>query len=181
MDRFELNQSTLSKHLKYLQHAGDLLDCPWLVRKGKHWDLTDEGRRVWTAVSEFVDRYQNLELFLEGTKGSPSSVRFARGQQTAARFVRKALREVRTPLSTTTRQQGQALQGLYDSVNGYRSTAATCLYRNGSDRGVAPGSGESRPVSTQGGYARIPRRSRPHMVPHCLSFLSCRKRPGKLL
>ena len=96
-------------------------------------------------MSEFVDRYQNLELFLEGTKGSPSSVRFARGQQTAARFVRKSPREVRTPLSTTTRQQGQALQGLYDWANGYRSTAATCLYRNGSDRGwrrigpVAPG------------------------------------------
>jgi hypothetical protein len=46
-------------------------------------------------------------------------------------------------------------------VNGYMLTAATGSYRNGSDREVAPTSGESRPVSTQRRYVRIPRRSRP--------------------
>jgi hypothetical protein len=40
------------------------------------------------------------------------------------------------------------------------------------DRGVAPRFGESRPVLTQGRYARIPRRSSPDRVPRCLSFLS---------
>ncbi len=45
MRELELNQPTLLKRLKYLQHAGPLLDHPWLVREGKTWRLTDEGRK----------------------------------------------------------------------------------------------------------------------------------------
>ena len=41
----ELIQPMLSKRLKYLQHAGPLLDRPWLVREGKTWKLT-EGHKV---------------------------------------------------------------------------------------------------------------------------------------
>jgi DNA-binding transcriptional LysR family regulator len=87
-----INQPSLSKRLKYLQHAGPLLDRPWLVRKGKTWELTDEGRRVWPAVVDLVDRYQNLGEFLEGDRSTNQYVRFACGQQMAAGLVRQALR-----------------------------------------------------------------------------------------
>ena len=68
MKELGINQPSLSKRLKYLQHAGPLLDRPWLVRNGKTWELTDEGRRVWPAVAELVDRYDNLETFLDGDR-----------------------------------------------------------------------------------------------------------------
>jgi LysR family pca operon transcriptional activator len=96
MERLDLNQPTLSKRLKYLQHAGPLLDRPWLVLNGKTWALTDEGRRVWPAVAEIVDRYENLGAFLQGASGGQAAVRFACGQQMAVGLVREALREFRT-------------------------------------------------------------------------------------
>ena len=87
-----INQPSLSKRLKYLQHAGPLLDRPWLVRNGRTWELTDEGRRVWPAIAELVDRYDNLETFLDGHRSIASSVRFSCGQLMAAGVVRDALR-----------------------------------------------------------------------------------------
>jgi DNA-binding transcriptional LysR family regulator len=86
-----INQPSLSKRLKYLQHAGPLLDRPWLVRNGRTWELTDEGRRVWPAIAELVDRYDNLEAFLDGHRSIASSVRFSCGQLMAAGLVRDAL------------------------------------------------------------------------------------------
>jgi DNA-binding transcriptional LysR family regulator len=94
MAELGLNQPTLSKRLKNLQHAGPLLEQPWLVRDGKTWHLTEEGQRVWPAVSELVDRYENLQAFLEGGKAGPA-VRFACGQQMAAGLVRQALKVFR--------------------------------------------------------------------------------------
>jgi DNA-binding transcriptional LysR family regulator len=94
-ERLGLNQPTVSKRLRYLQHAGPLLDRPWLVREGKTWELTDEGRRVWAAAAELVDRHENLKAFLEGQEAGPAPVRFACGRQTAAGLVREALREFR--------------------------------------------------------------------------------------
>jgi DNA-binding transcriptional LysR family regulator len=97
MRELELEQPTLSKRLKYLQHAGPLLDRPWLVREGKTWKLTAEGRKVWPAVEELVDRYQNLHTFVEegGKPGGVSPVHFACGQQMAGGLVRRALLEFR--------------------------------------------------------------------------------------
>ena len=92
MQKLGINQPSLSKRLKHLQHAGSLLDRPWLVRKGKTWELTDEGRRVWPAVAELVDRYDNLEKFLEGDRSIATSVRFSCGQLMALGLVREALR-----------------------------------------------------------------------------------------
>ncbi len=88
-----INQPSLSKRLKYLQHSGPLLNRPWLVRIGKTWELTDEGRRAWPAVVELVDRYDNLETFLEGDRSIASSVRFACGQLLALGLVREAFRQ----------------------------------------------------------------------------------------
>jgi DNA-binding transcriptional LysR family regulator len=97
MGELELNQPTLSKRLRYLQHAGPLLDRPWLVREGKTWRLTDEGRKVWPAVEELVDRYHNLHTFFDegGKSARVAPVRFACGQAMAAGLVRKALLEFR--------------------------------------------------------------------------------------
>jgi DNA-binding transcriptional LysR family regulator len=97
MRDLELNQPTLSKRLKYLQHAGPLLDRPWLVREGKTWKLTTEGRKVWPAVEELVDRYQNLHTFVEegGKPAGAAPVHFACGQAMAAGLVRHALLQFR--------------------------------------------------------------------------------------
>ncbi len=98
-----INQPTLSKRLKYLQHAGPLLDRPWVERKGKAWALTEEGKRVWPAVLELVEGHENLQAFLSGGGSAPESapVRFACGQTMAAGLVREALRMFRKkyPLS----------------------------------------------------------------------------------
>src|SRR6185312_2131427 len=88
-----INQPTMSKRLRYIQHAGPLLDRPWIVRRGKTWELTDEGKRVWPAVLELVERYENLQEFLgrTGAEPGPTAVRFACGQQMVAGLVRQAL------------------------------------------------------------------------------------------
>ncbi len=98
MQELELNQPTLSKRLRHLQHAGPLLDRPWLVREGKTWKLTAEGHKIWPAVEELVGRQQNLQKFIDegGTPGAAAPVRFACGQQIAADLVRLAIREFRT-------------------------------------------------------------------------------------
>jgi DNA-binding transcriptional LysR family regulator len=98
MQQLGINQPSLSKRLKYLQHAGPLLKQPWLVRIGKTWELTEEGRRVWPAVTELVDRYDNLETFLEGDHPGTAAVRFACGQLMAAGLVREALAVLRREL-----------------------------------------------------------------------------------
>lgn len=92
MRELGINQPTMSKRLRYVQHAGPLLEQPWVIRKGKTWSLTDEGHRVWPAVVEIVDRYENLERFLSGEPTSvPAPIRFACGQQMVLGPVREAL------------------------------------------------------------------------------------------
>jgi DNA-binding transcriptional LysR family regulator len=92
-----INQPTMSKRLRYVQHAGPLLEQPWVVRRGKTWELTDEGQKVWPAVAELVDRYQTLHTFVErgGAPAGTAPVHFACGQQVAGSLVRRALREFR--------------------------------------------------------------------------------------
>ena len=92
-----INQPTLSKRLKHLQHAGPLLDRPWVERRGKTWSLTEEGKRVWPAVLELVEGHENLQAFLTGEGNAPEAapVRFACGQTMAAGLVREALRAFR--------------------------------------------------------------------------------------
>lgn len=36
-----INQPSMSKRLRYFQHAGPLLERPWLDRDGKSWTMTD--------------------------------------------------------------------------------------------------------------------------------------------
>jgi DNA-binding transcriptional LysR family regulator len=91
-----INQPTISKRLRSLQHAGLLLDRPWLLRVGKVWRLTEEGVRVWPAVSELVRGSEGLQAFLDGEPARALAVRFACGQQMAAGLVREALRQFRS-------------------------------------------------------------------------------------
>ena len=90
-----INQPTISKRLHPFQHAGALLDRPWLIREGKVWRLTEEGLRVWPAVAELARGYEDLQAFVKGEPARAPSVRFACGQQFALGLVRTALRELR--------------------------------------------------------------------------------------
>ena len=109
MKELGINQPSLSKRLKYLQHAGPLLERPWLVRDGKTWELTDQGRRVWPAVAGLVDRYDNLETFLDGDRSIASSVRFSCGQLMAAG---QKVRDSLAAVSARHPQQTRRLQDL---------------------------------------------------------------------
>lgn len=91
----EINQPSMSKRLRYLQHAGPVLDHPWLVRAGKTWKLTDEGRKVLPAVEEIVQRFEKLSGFIEDPGTVPQQLKFACGQQAVLGFVRRAVRGFR--------------------------------------------------------------------------------------
>lgn len=93
-----INQASMSKRLKNLQHAGPLLDHPWIEREGKTWRLTDEGRRVLPAVEEILARYEELTRFV----GQPfeNRIKFACGQQAVQGFVRRAIGNFRERFPT---------------------------------------------------------------------------------
>jgi len=92
-EELDINQPSMSKRLRYLQHAGDPLPRPWLVRKGKKWELTDEGRRVLPAVREIVHRYEQLTQFID--KPAEKQLRFACGQADVLGFVKQAVQHYR--------------------------------------------------------------------------------------
>ena len=112
-----INQPTISKRLHPFQHAGALLDRPWLVREGKLWRLTDEGLRVWPAVAELVRGYEGLRAFVQGEPARALAVRFACGQEMASGLVRVALRELRrqrpdVPLRISTLRGRARIEGV---------------------------------------------------------------------
>src|SRR5204862_6034781 len=84
-----INQPSMSKRLSFLQHAGRVLKKPWLQRAGKRWRLTEEGQRVLPAVEDIVQRYEQLQEFVEQPAGA--QVSFACGQQAAGAFVQRAV------------------------------------------------------------------------------------------
>src|SRR5436305_15117036 len=87
-----INQPSMSKRLAVLQHAGRGLRRPWLVRVGKNWQPTDEGRRVLPAVRDLRARYERLTDFLDDRSPAPPAFTFGCGQQAAAGFVLRAAR-----------------------------------------------------------------------------------------
>ncbi|MFN4260522.1 MAG: LysR family transcriptional regulator [Gemmataceae bacterium] len=90
--QLRINQPSMSKRLGYLQHVGPVLDRPWLVREGKSWHLTEEGRRVLPAVQEIVRRYEQLTEYLGPAHLAVPQVHFACGQQTVMGFVQQAIK-----------------------------------------------------------------------------------------
>jgi DNA-binding transcriptional LysR family regulator len=93
--QLKINQPSMSKRLKYLQHAGRVLRQPWLCLEGKTWKLTGEGKRVLPAVEEIIDRYEQLRHFQEGLQGARSDLRFACGPEEAAGLVHDAFHRFR--------------------------------------------------------------------------------------
>jgi DNA-binding transcriptional LysR family regulator len=87
-----INQPSMSKRLSFLQHAGPVLERPWLMREGKSWKLTEEGAKVLPAVEEIVQRWQQLQEFIRQAPPGPQ-VAFACGQYAAATFVRPVAAE----------------------------------------------------------------------------------------
>jgi DNA-binding transcriptional LysR family regulator len=86
----DINQPSMSKRLAQLQNAGASIRSPWLVRRGKRWELTDEGRRVLPAVEAVVHRYRALGDFAGGGSVEGSEVSFACGRQAVTSFVMEA-------------------------------------------------------------------------------------------
>lgn len=89
--RLRVNQPSMSKRLRFLQHAGTVLSRPWLVRDGKTWRLTHEGEKVLPAVEEIVGRYEQLSGFVNEPALQRPKVRFSCGQNSVAGFVRQAI------------------------------------------------------------------------------------------
>ena len=89
-----INQPSMSKRLRYFQHAGGLIEHPWLDRVGKTWQLTEEGGRVRAAVEEMVRLAGNLKSFANPERGRPE-LRFACGHTEVNTFVRQAVRRFR--------------------------------------------------------------------------------------
>jgi DNA-binding transcriptional LysR family regulator len=89
--RLGVNQPSMSKRLRFLQHAGSVLSRPWLVRDGKTWRLTAEGQKVLPAVVEIVGRYEQLSGFITEPTPEQPQVRFSCGQNSVAGFVRHAI------------------------------------------------------------------------------------------
>ncbi len=120
-----INQPSISKRLSFLQHAGPVLDRPWLVRVGKHWKPTEEGERALPAVEEIVQRYEHLQEFVEGPAPG-QQVRFAGGQHAVATFVYQAVRAFRdkhpdVPLRISTLRGRARIERV---ANGYLDLAA---------------------------------------------------------
>ena len=88
-----INQPSVSKRLRSLQHAGGPLARPWLRREGKLWKLTDEGRAVFPAAEELVRRYEQLTDFVH--QPEKIAVRLGCGQRSVLGFVRVAIRRFR--------------------------------------------------------------------------------------
>jgi LysR family positive regulator for ilvC len=87
-----VNQPSVSKRLSALRRlTSQRIGQPWIIRKGKRWQLTSEGQRVRVVVADMVRRYEQLERFVaSGAEGAPV-VALACGQQAAAGFVRAAV------------------------------------------------------------------------------------------
>jgi DNA-binding transcriptional LysR family regulator len=86
-----INQPSMSKRLAQLQNAGGTIRSPWLERRGKRWDLTDEGRRVLPAVRGVIRRYRALGDFAGGLGSEGPELTFACGRQAATTFALEAL------------------------------------------------------------------------------------------
>lgn len=88
-EELKINQPSMSKRLAFLQHSGRMLRKPWLERIGKTWHLTEEGRRVFSAVEALVYRYKLLSESLD--QEGPSLV-VGCGAAIAVRFARETLK-----------------------------------------------------------------------------------------
>ena len=88
-----INQPSMSKRLRYLQHTGQPLEHPWLVREGKTWKPTEEGLRVLPAVREIVQKYRELTEFVHRPPAPAAQISL--DEDSAATMLADALRQFR--------------------------------------------------------------------------------------
>lgn len=111
----DINQPSMSKRLAILQHAGRVLQSPWLERRGKKWFLTEEGKRVLPAVEEILHRYRILtEAILETDR---STLSIACVSQYSGNLLREALKDWRElypddPFRLVTPGSAMAIEGV---------------------------------------------------------------------
>lgn len=91
-DVLDINQASMSKRLRYLQHKGPVLEQPWVVRAGRRWKLTEEGEKALPAVQQLLARYNQLISFIEHDQ---PDLAFACGRHAVLGFVRAALGKFR--------------------------------------------------------------------------------------
>lgn len=90
----DISQPTVSKRLAALRRlTSDPDGEPWLLLKGKRWNLTTEGQRVFDVVADLVRRHQQMESFVRGQQSGRPTVSIACGQQAASGFVRTAVQQ----------------------------------------------------------------------------------------
>lgn len=94
-EALQINQPSMSKRLAVLQHASRGVRHPWIVRQGKRWELTEEGRRALPAAVEIVRRYRTLTESLEIADAHSAELHFACGRHAAVGFVHDALVRLR--------------------------------------------------------------------------------------
>ena len=104
-----ISQPSISKRLSALRRiVAEDDDRPWLILKGKRWQLTQAGQRVHGVVSDLVKKYEQVEQFIADSGSLRPMVSIACGQTAAVGFVRAAveqfaeeLPEVQVRVSTT--------------------------------------------------------------------------------
>ncbi|HBE62168.1 MAG TPA: hypothetical protein DDX19_05255 [Rhodopirellula baltica] len=104
-----ISQPSISKRLSSLRRiVAEDDNRPWLILKGKRWQLTQAGQRVHAVVSDLIKKYEQVEQFIADSGSFRSSVSIACGQTAAVGFVRSAveqfaeeLPEVQVRVSTT--------------------------------------------------------------------------------
>jgi DNA-binding transcriptional LysR family regulator len=91
-ERLGISQPSISKRMAALRRVTSDPDRqPWLLLKGKRWQLTEEGRRIAGIVADVVSRYEQMELFVALGQRLAPVVALACGQHAASGFVRVAV------------------------------------------------------------------------------------------
>ncbi len=91
-EALDIQQASMSKRLRFLQHAGPVLGHPWVVRDGRRWKLTEEGEKALPAVQQLLARYNQLRSFIDQER---PDLAFASGRHAVLGFVRLALGKFR--------------------------------------------------------------------------------------
>jgi DNA-binding transcriptional LysR family regulator len=91
-ERLGITQPSISKRLTALRRlTSDPHHQPWLILKGRRWQLTSEGRRVRGVVTDLVRRYEQMERFVASEREGRPVVAIACGQEAAHDFVQDAV------------------------------------------------------------------------------------------
>ncbi len=113
----DINQPSMSKRMAHLNQPGEVLKRPWIVREGKTWKLTEEGKRVLPGARDLIERYHTLYGYTLTKPVQHPVVRFACGQSTTSDLVRLALKLFRkshpdSPIRISTMRGPQPIEGV---------------------------------------------------------------------